>query len=145
MSRVLRFRVWDSHSRSYWLPAFEQLPHVGSRGLHLTLDGFPVGPGGTASYPLDQLPIVEQFTGILSKSARPIYEGDILAGEIADGFSPKSPHKAGHFRVEWGEWNHGWVMGCTMETSRWRFYPSFESCEVVGNVHENIDLLSSPS
>jgi hypothetical protein len=84
----------------------------------------------------------EQFTGLLDKNGKEIYEGDILLSELSGRPS----------LVEWsdgsGEWlgepvgfmlvmrqgeahvelDHGWAVGG----------------EIIGNIHENPELLQSP-
>ena len=83
--------------------------------------------------------ILQQFTGLLDKNGKEIYEGDILSYLDCKGV----------FVVEWGHW--GWRMKGTIPEedrmiSQWGpiTLPSgnFEYIEVIGNIYENPDLLT---
>mgnify|MGYP001561960651 CR=1 FL=1 len=69
-----------------------------------------------------------QFTGLLDKNGKPIYEGDILAGgEPIDG----EPRRG---VIKWATTNY---------TAHYDFgiLPSHIYCEVIGNIWENPKLL----
>lgn len=75
---------------------------------------------------------VEQFTGLYDKNGREIYEGDIL----------KNPDYEEVFFVEYHEgvagyvgWGDDKIAGCYLITG--------DDIEVIGNIHENPELLEA--
>jgi len=77
----------------------------------------------------------EQFTGLHDKNGKEIYEGDILQNE-AGGHSPVV-YRYGGFFVE--------LVDC--EEFGTMYVPLNEAilfAEIIGNIHENLELLESP-
>jgi len=72
--------------------------------------------------------VFQQWTGLLDKHGKEIYEGDIL----------ESNHKLFRFEVIWSEdWAMFTVKGDSVGSLiRWATY-----CEVIGNIYENPELL----
>ena len=134
--RQLKFRVWNGKAMTY--PKTIELGVNGWNGL--TSASYQLDGGGycTSAY-------VMQFTGLLDKNSKEIYEGDIvkyidftsdagmLGGESTIGqinwipgrcaFHPQElegNHKGGHYIAYWDflEW-----------------------IEVIGNIYENKDLI----
>ena len=70
---------------------------------------------------------VGQFTGLTDKDGKEVYEGDIVRYQ-RNGKTYQVVFKDGIF---WGEGNNG--CGCAAH-----FFPS---CEIVGNVFDNTELL----
>lgn len=136
MKKEIKFRVWDKHCKyfinfgeKYWFDDDEntitfQCDSV--MGDHDDGDRF----------------IFQQFTGLLDKNGKEIWEGDIVFDNVG-GYKAK---------VEWGRQNNQscWILvnGVNVENiSRWANGTLMEriDLEVIGNVYENPDLLTRGS
>lgn len=89
---------------------------------------------------------VGQYTGLTDKNGKKIFEGDILAVEqISDSIEHfESPVKCPYnVVVKWDKCSWMWE---TIGTARKRYlhFPEawlFRKCEVIGNIHDNPELL----
>ena len=81
--------------------------------------------------------IIEQFTGLLDKNGKEVYEGDIVKFEDVSGY------KDGCASVIWHEDSCGYYLendDDNIYDTLYDFTPSYQM-EVIGNIHENPELL----
>ena len=112
--RPIKFRAWDKENQS-WLNA----PHW---SYYMSWEGDRLLIGG------NHIVEITQFTGLLDKNGKEIYEGDIVEYD----WTPLAPQR--------GEVKFSEGMFCLIGGNR--YMPSEKTREVVGNVWENPDLLS---
>lgn len=127
--RKIKFRAWDKGKELYLYNVHD---------AYDTLSGFvKYDDGECADYDeccfgdfLDNKRYdVEQFTGLKDRNDKEIYEGDILKRKdfiFNDGNFIFLP-----VEYKYAEWQLGMR----------RLNDVYKSCEVVGNIHENADLL----
>lgn len=129
MNRELKFRIWDKANKEYKI--------LGATGLDArngdVIDYYNEGNrlGGPEEYD------VEQYTGLKDRNDKEIYEGDIVDIEL-------------HFRTgnECIKGTVGFDYGCfSVKTIMdghihpLHIFTSNTRASVIGNVHENKDLL----
>lgn len=118
MSRKIKYRVWDNENKSYNDPypyAYYALTQDGE------LDFYCHGDRMDEADP--DVYFIEQYTGINDKNGNEIYEGDIV--RVSYGYN----YEVRQFRT--GAWRIG----------RDDLYTWADSSEVIGNIHENSELL----
>lgn len=113
--REIKFRAWDTEAKQMILVNDAKF-----------VDGVMIGAKGVN---WDNQVVVMQFTGLLDKNGKEIYEGDIVETE-----------DVGMCEVEWiGS-------GLSLHTfprysSRSIFSIEYRECEVIGNIYENPELI----
>lgn len=143
MDRILKFRVWDKLAKYMYYS-----DEVGAHHFTLSLNGkitnLQNGAGG------DDF-IVQQFTGLIDKNGKEIYEGDIV--ETRD---TKSPTEGGNLMfgyVEWTNWNSAFSFVCNIGylNEPKNLHPfgmellSAELTQILGNILEYPELLDKES
>lgn len=83
--------------------------------------------------------IVEQYTGLKDKNGREIYEGDIIQEEI--DFNSKMTDGVFTYVVEWDSDTLCYRLRGNSNSIHDELWEVNASVEVIGNIHENQDLL----
>lgn len=127
--REVKFRIWDNNHNEFIRPDY------GLIGFCYPLDG-RIAVLTSNGDPIEDC-VIEQYTGLKDKNGKEIYEGDILGGIWESGF------------ISWCEkckqlQYHSADIGCMACSGDVYWYELAEDdgkLEVIGNVHENADLL----
>jgi uncharacterized phage protein (TIGR01671 family) len=144
-------------------------------GRVIKFRAWPTTYGKFESYSLDQIisgkvnlwffkesPVIHQFTGLLDKNGKEIYEGDIIEGYVSDedDYGEVLEKRLVHRVVEWqdgvshhlphkddnpstancnpqfiGKLIDGYDDGAV-------YWSEFHNCEVIGNIYEHPNLLN---
>lgn len=132
--REIKFRAW--HKKSKRMAYNVQNEYDTVNGVRFEGTDFEPGESCFASYLCNEEYSVMQFTGLKDKNGKEIYEGDILT------------HKENYF-IKYGP--HGlWIMSMVHPKANWELgegpikflYHCYSESEVIGNIHENPELLT---
>ena len=107
-NRVIKFRAWDESAKMML---------------------YPQDDNGWVSFFIAKLPDIMQFTGLLSKSGKEIYEGDIMKT------IGKETGKEIVREVKWSN------EGAAFYTHRVVGWPAVMVGEIIGNIKENPSLI----
>lgn len=132
--RELKFRAWDKKRKCY---AKHIMTTNTSCPYHDRMNMFR-GVMTFAKWVLHRYAI-EQYTGLKDKNGKEIYEGDILGGIWESGFIAWC-EKCKQFQY------HGAGIGCMACSGDVHWNEMAEDdgkLEVIGNIHENADLLEA--
>lgn len=151
MDRELIFRAWHKPSKTmYWFDIMNGNAHGTGAGY---ISMAPFGESITKYRHKDNVIAVDpqdceimQFTGLHDKNGKEIYEGDIantiMSGLIRYEFKSKVVFKNGCFGIEGLE-------DLVLINNAVGSFKSFDGCkttdliEIIGNIHENPELLNS--
>lgn len=124
MNREIKFRAWDK--------ANKEMLEV--EALFFVTGGIKTFQKGKGERFLHKnLSVLEQFTGLRDKNGKEIYEGDIFIAKIlptSTGRHVKVVFEAPTFDVEDKNGDRAWNL-----------YSVITNGEVIGNIHENPELL----
>ncbi len=164
--REIKFRAWD---RDYAkMSEIDFCLTKTGRMFWINNDGALCGgfenPTYDPHYPSSGRFVLMQFTGLKDGKGREIYEGDILQHKYPAGYTNYTV-KYGKFdngmEYEEQELGVGWYIEALFKryyAEKWKedeknytpgekikniygSYPSYEGCEVIGNVYENPELV----
>ena len=126
--REIKFRIYDEQNKTfiYWD----------------AVNGFPLDR--VRSFSLEYIrENTEQFTGLRDKNGKEIYEGDILAGTLGTAGRGASTRREKPFNFQMMWYRDGWNLSAVDRycSSTYRWYPNADDCTVIGNIHENPELL----
>lgn len=122
MTRPIKFRVWDEISEKYLVTKENDL----SLGLGFSATS-GIGPNNINIYNSVNT-ILEQFTGLKDKNGKELYVGDIVNTWV-EGTKQADPELIENM----------WDMYVQIEESD--SYYAITDFEVIGNIHDNKDLL----
>lgn len=132
MSRIIKFRAWDRKLKR-WLTPSELAEDLG--------DWFVYNPEVPEAVGVD----VMQFTGLLDKNSKEIYEGDILnysynQGESSHLHMIAFQDERARFAMKaiTGPNKHKEFMAIVHRRANWKTEP----WEIIGNIYESPELLS---
>lgn len=121
MTREIKFRAWREGQMYY------------GDDLCITMSGKIVG--WLSEDDIENK--IMQFTGLLDKNGKEIYEGDIVEA-INDKGWEKEIHMSGIKPVVWNKKESCFSMG---EQKIPMYWGGFKSLEVIGNIYENPELI----
>lgn len=115
-NRVFKFRVWHLEDQCWDNPALIEVWDATGTLKHLY------------DYD-DEKTVIQQFTGLLDKNNKEIYEGDIIKYQYDSAYSDKFDKSV----VEYEEF----------EPDKWGYQlgQGYGNVEIIGNIFENPDLL----
>lgn len=129
MAREIKFRVWDNQENNFWGEG-RNLSHVSMVADSLVND---------------DTTILEQYTGIKDFNGVEIYQNDIVQPiQSYQGVPNMKPSKRGlPMVVKSGDYVYGKWIAREVKTSGFGVYDYHfsEELQVIGNIHENPELL----
>ena len=94
---------------------------------------------------VDDENIIMEFTGMIDKNGKEIYEGDIVKTYIYDGWFDVCEAKTCNYEIKWSNFDYGW-RGFTKRMNTTKFAGvtfNLTETEIVGNIFENKELRST--
>ena len=146
MNREIKFRAWDNNSKE-WLMGYEY-PNLGGFSMYGECMLFNEWSGILNRFILQQKDRREddlrlmQFTGLLDKNGKEIYEGDIVRGNHVDLFIIEGINGGLQmYNSNYYGQKHNELISeatCDAQTASW-----LKNSTVIGNIYQNPELLES--
>ena len=131
--RTIKFRAWHKKEKVMWKP---RLIEVGKEKI--AVYSCPI-EGNVPHYPKECE--LMQFTGLQDKNGKDIYCGDIVKLKENEYYFERSGEvifEEGTFKIKNVElWNDGTYNHYSLEILDTEF------CEIIGNIHENKELITN--
>lgn len=126
--RELKFRVWSEEDKEYRTDC----------DVFRLLHGKTGCPATIYNDEGDKF-IIEQYTGLKDKNGKEIYEGDIIQEEI--DFNSKMIDGVFTYAVEWDMDTLCYSLRGSSNSIHDELWEVNASVEIIGNIHENPELL----
>lgn len=120
MMRELKFRAWYKSEKKM----IYNIQNEFEERIELGMDCF-------SDYLKNDDFVIEQYTGIKDENGKEIYEGDIVSKHNSDLKGVVKQVKDGQWAIYWDNTPDGYYV----------LFKYSNLCEVVGNIHENSELL----
>lgn len=130
--RELKFRVWDKAKNRYLRQDSTGIDNLGNIIDFENCDEDDWGVHNVRVLGKNDMGFtVEQYTGLHDKNGKEIYEGDIVSKHNSDTKGVVKQVKDGQWAIYWDNVPDGYYV----------LFKYSNLCEVVGNIHENNELL----
>ena len=129
--REIKFRAWDEKNKMWIIKSLEDLLQWSADGNYQNRDM--------------EFVVWEQYTGLKDRNGKEIYEGDIITFTEIDEDSCMGKEDTYTGKVEWideiSQWRFIYPSGRRTELHFIVQLPTIKSCEVIGNIYQNPELL----
>lgn len=136
--RELKFRIWIKDEKRYYDESDEESYMIVPNGnVTYTSEAYEEnGAWFTDTTNATDDVVVEQYTGLKDKNGKEIYEGDIIGGIWEGGYIGYC-EKCKQFQYH----SCGKCMACLGDVHWYEIVEDDGKLEVIGNIHENPELL----
>lgn len=131
MKDRLKIRVWDKRKNNY---IEDFVFNFINKSPYITVEYFDNEYAYTHTFEEDEI-IIEQCTGLKDKNGKLIYEGDIV--------KLNGKYEIDVYPIVYDESCCEYILTKNDKFIYEFYWEIAENCEVIGNIHENKDLLES--